>query len=407
MQSLRKPCSIVGLTALAVASGNALADWQLDMTPGVTEVSQQIFDMHRIMLWWCVAIGIVVFGAMFYSILKHRKSKGYKAAQFHESTAVEIAWTVVPFLILIAMAIPATKALIAMSDTSDSALTIKITGSQWKWHYEYLEYEGDTGISLDYLSVLSTPREQIERPARSAGLFPKGLAADRYDPSGNYPEYGENYNIEVDNPLVIPTGKKVRFLITSDDVIHAWWIPDFAIKKDAIPGFINELWVNVPEGQNGIYRGQCAELCGKDHAFMPIVVDARPAEEFDKWLASAQEAQAKAEKEAASSVNKTFTKEELMAKGEADYLARCAACHQPNGQGLPPTFPSLVGQGIAIGDVQAHIDIVNNGKNAMPAFKGVLDPATIAAIITYERNAWGNVPSDGVDVVQPRDVVSE
>ena len=407
MQSLRKPCSIAALTVLAVASGNALAGWQLDMTPGVTEVSQQIFDMHRIMLWWCVAIGIVVFGAMFYSILKHRKSKGHKAAQFHEITAVEIAWTVVPFLILIAMAVPATKALIAMSDTSDSALTIKITGSQWKWHYEYLEYEGDTGISLDYLSVLSTPREQIERPARSAGLFPKGLAADRYDPSGNYPEYGENYNIEVDNPLVIPTGKKVRFLITSDDVIHAWWVPKFAIKKDAIPGFINELWVNVPDGQDGIYRGQCAELCGKDHAFMPIVVDARPAEEFDKWLASAQEAQAKAEKEAASSVNKTFTKEELMAKGEADYLARCAACHQPNGKGLPPTFPALAGQGIAIGDVQAHIDIVNNGKNAMPAFKGVLDPATIAAIITYERNAWGNVPSDGVDVVQPRDVVSE
>ena len=407
MQSLRKPCSIAALTVLAVASGNALADWQLDMTPGVTEVSQQIFDMHRIMLWWCVAIGVVVFGAMFYSMIKHRKSKGHKASQFHESTAVEIAWTVVPFLILIAMAVPATKALIAMTDTSDSALTIKVTGSQWKWHYEYLEYEGSTDINLDFLSVLSTPREQIERPIRSAGLFPKGIAADRYSASGEYPEYGENYNVEVDNPLVIPTGKKVRFLITSDDVIHAWWVPDFAIKKDAVPGFINELWANVPADQTGIYRGQCAELCGKDHAFMPIVVDARSPEDFEKWLASAQEAQAKAEKEAASSVNKTFTKEELMAKGESDYIARCAACHQASGQGLPPTFPALVNSPIATGDVQAHIDIVNNGKNAMPGFKGVLDPATIAAIITYERNAWGNVPSDGVDVVQPRDVVSE
>lgn len=407
MQSLRKPCSIAALTAMALYSGNALADWQLDMTPGVTDVSQQVFDMHRIMLGWCAAIGVVVFGAMFYSMLKHRKSKGHKASQFHESTAVEILWTVIPFIILIIMAVPATKALIAMSDTSDSALTIKVTGSQWKWHYEYLDYEGNSDINLDYLSVLSTPRDQIERPKYSWGLFPKAMAKDKFDPEGGYPEQGQNYNIEVDNPLVIPTGKKVRFLITSDDVIHAWWVPDFAIKKDAVPGFINELWTQLPEDQTGIYRGQCAELCGKDHAFMPIVVDARSPEEFEKWLASAQEAQAKAEKEAASSVNKTFTKEELMAKGEQDYLARCSACHQANGQGLPPTFPALANSPIALGDVQAHIDIVNNGKNAMPAFKGVLDPATIAAIITYERNAWGNVPSDGVDVVQPRDVVSE
>lgn len=407
MQSLRKPCSIAALAALSLYSGAALADWQLDMTPGVTDISQQIFDMHRIMLWWCAAIGVVVFGAMFYSVLKHRKSKGHKAAQFHESTAVEIIWTVIPFIILIIMAVPATKALIAMSDTSDSALTVKITGSQWKWHYEYLDYEGEGDINLDFLSVLSTPREQIDRPAYSWGLWPNNMAADSYQADGNYPPQGENYNIEVDNPLVIPTGKKVRFLITSDDVIHAWWVPDFAIKKDAIPGFINELWVNVPEGETGIYRGQCAELCGKDHAFMPIVVDARSPEDFEKWLATAQAEQAKAEKEAASSVNKTFTKEELMAKGEKDYIARCSACHQANGQGLPPTFPALAGSAIALGDVQAHINIVNNGLNAMPAFKGVLDPATIAAIITYERNAWGNVPEDGVDVVQPRDVVSE
>lgn len=407
MQSVLKPCSVAVFAALAITSGNALADWQLDMTPGVTDISQQIFDLHRIMLWWCVAIGVVVFGAMFYSMLKHRKSKGHEAAQFHESTAVEILWTIIPFVILIIMAVPATKALIAMSDTSDSELTVKITGSQWKWHYEYLDYEGNTDLNLDFLSVLTTPKDQIERPSLSSGLFPHSTAKDKYNPDGQYPEFGEHYNLEVDNALVIPTGKKVRFLLTSDDVIHAWWIPDFAIKKDAVPGFINELWANVPDGKPGIYRGQCAELCGKDHAFMPIVVDARPAEEFEKWLASAQEAQRKAEEEAASGVNKTFTKEELMAKGEADYLSRCAACHQANGQGLPPTFPALANSPLAIGPAADHIAIVNDGKNAMPGFKGVLDPVTLAAIITYERNAWGNVPSDGVDVVQPRDVVGK
>lgn len=404
MQSLPKRCLWAGLGAVVISSNSALAAWQLDMTPGVTSISEQVFNLHRTMLWWCVAIGIVVFGAMFYSMLKHRKSKGHKAAHFHESTTVEIFWTVAPFFILILMAIPATRVLIAMSDTSDSALTIKITGSQWKWHYQYLDYQGSTDINLDYYSVLNTPREQIDRPVRAAGLFPKGAAKDSYRPDGNYPEQGENYNLEVDHPLVIPTGKKVRFLITSDDVIHAWWVPDFAIKKDAIPGFINELWANVPEDKPGIYRGQCAELCGKDHAFMPIVVDARPQAEFEKWLASAQEAQKQADIAAASSVDKTFSKDELMAEGEKAYLARCSACHQANGQGLPPTFPALAGSAIATGAAADHIAIVKNGKNAMPAFGAVLPPKELAAIITYERNAWGNKPADGVDVVQPRDV---
>ncbi|MFZ5602226.1 MAG: cytochrome c oxidase subunit II [Pseudomonadota bacterium] len=404
MQSLPKRCLWAGLGAVVITSNSALAAWQLDMTPGVTSISEQVFDLHRTMLWWCVGIGIVVFGAMFISMLQHRKSKGHKAAHFHESTTVEILWTVIPFLILILMAIPATRVLIAMSDTSDSALTIKITGSQWKWHYQYLDYQGNTDINLDYYSVLNTPREQIDRPVRAAGLFPKGAAKDSYRPDGNYPEQGEHYNLEVDHPLVIPTGKKVRFLITSDDVIHAWWVPDFAIKKDAIPGFINELWANVPDEKPGIYRGQCAELCGKDHAFMPIVVDARPQAEFEKWLASAQEAQKQADIAAASSVDKTFSKDELMAEGEKAYLARCSACHQANGQGLPPTFPALAGSAIATGAAADHIAIVKNGKNAMPAFGSVLPPKELAAIITYERNAWGNKPADGVDVVQPRDV---
>lgn len=406
MQSLPKRCLWVGFGLLAM-SGQALADWQLDMSPGVTSISQEVFALHRTMLWWCVAIGAVVFGAMFYSVFRHRKSSGRQAAHFHESTTVEIIWTVIPFIILILMAIPATKLLIAMSDTSASALTIKVTGSQWKWHYEYLTYEDDNDISLAYFSVLTTPREQIERPVLAAGLFPKGLAQDRYqEDRSQYPEQGEYYNLEVDNPMVIPTGRKVRLLITSDDVIHSWWIPAFAIKKDAIPGFINELWVNVPEDKPGIYRGQCAELCGKDHAFMPIVVEAKSPADFEQWLAARQEEQAQAELAAASSLDKTFSKEELMAEGEKAYLARCAVCHQPNGKGLPPTFPALEGSAVATGPVADHIAIVKNGKNAMPPFAAVLSPKELAAIITYERNAWGNTPNDGVDVVQPRDVAN-
>jgi cytochrome c oxidase subunit 2 len=405
MQSIAKRCSRLGLaTAAAVSSSTVWADWQLDMTPGVTDISQQVFDLHRTMLWWCVAIGFVVFGAMFWSMIKHRKSAGQKPAQFHESTTVEIIWTILPFIILIFMAIPATKVLIAMSDTSDSALTVKITGSQWKWHYEYLDWEGKGDLGVDFYSVLSTPSDQIIRPILASGLFPKDTAKDSYREDGIYPERDELYKQDVDKPLVIPTGRKVRFLITSDDVIHSWWVPDFAIKKDAIPGFINELWANVPEGKPGIYRGQCTELCGKDHAFMPVVVDARPVEEFEQWLADTRDAQKAEALAAANSLDKTFSKEELMAEGEKHYLARCSACHQANGQGLPPTFPALAGSKIAIGDVAEHIDIVNNGKNAMPGFSSMLNPKEIASIITYERNAWGNVPSDGVDVVQPRDV---
>jgi len=404
MQSFAKRCSSIGLALATVTSTSVFAEWQLDMTPGVTEVSQQVFDMHRTMLWWCVAIGVVVFGAMFYSMIMHRKSKGHEASQFHESTSVEIAWTVLPFVILILMAIPATKVLIAMSDTDDSALTVKITGSQWKWHYEYLDWEGQGGLDLDYYSILSTPSEEIIRPVLASGLFPKNTAKDSYREDGIYPERDELYKRDVDKPLIIPTGRKVRFLITSDDVIHSWWVPDFAIKKDAIPGFINELWTLVPEGKEGIYRGQCAELCGKDHAFMPVVVEARSVEDFEKWMVDAREAQKAEALAAANSLDKTFSKEELMAEGEKHYVARCSACHQANGQGLPPTFPALAGSKVALGAVADHIDIVNNGKNAMPAFGSMLSPKEIAAIITYERNAWGNTPSDGIDVVQPRDV---
>ena len=336
---------------------------------------------------------------MLWSVVHHRKSKGHQAAHFHENTTVEIIWTVIPFVILILMAIPATRVLIEMNDTSSSAVTVKITGSQWKWNYEYIEYDKNKNLKLKYYSVLSTPRSQIETPVFSAGLLPSGLA--NYSGERKLPNKDQNYLLDVDKPLVIPTGKKVRFLITSDDVIHAWWVPAFGVKRDAIPGFINELWTLVPEGKEGIYRGQCAELCGKDHGFMPIVVEAKDNNSFKQWLADEQLAQQKADEQAELAGDKTYTKEQLMALGEKEYLARCAACHQPTGEGLPPTFPALKGSKVAMGPASDHIAIVQNGKNAMPAFKGILPPNVMAAIITYERNAWGNNVGD---IVQPKDV---
>lgn len=383
-----------GAALSAMALAPAAMATQLDMTPGVTEISQQVFELHRFMLWICIVIGVGVFGVMFYSILHHRKSKGVKPADFHESTVVEIIWTVIPFVILIVMAVPATKVLIAMNDTGEADLTVRVTGSQWKWHYEYLTYGDTKDVGLGFLSVLSTPREQYERQG-------KGFT--------NTPDFAAhpNYLLEVDKPLVIPTGKKVRFLVTSDDVIHAWWVPDFALKRDAIPGFINEIWTNVPVGKEGVYRGRCAELCGKDHAFMPIVVEAKSQADFDAWL---KDAKVRAEEEAKAAANSADYKfaslDEAGKLGEEVYNARCAACHQVTGAGLPPMFPALKGSKIAAvkDQLPAQIDILNNGKNAMPAWKGVLTPKEIAAVITYTRNAWGN--STG-DLVQPSDVVAK
>ncbi|MFN3586244.1 MAG: cytochrome c oxidase subunit II, partial [Moraxellaceae bacterium] len=296
-----------------------------------------------------------------------------------------------PFIILIVMAVPATRVLIEMNDSGEADLTVRVTGSQWKWHYEYISYGEQKDIGLGFLSVLSTPREEFDRRG-------KGIS--------NTPDFEKhpNYLVEVDKPLVIPTGKKVRFLVTADDVIHAWWVPDFAVKKDAIPGFINEIWTNVPEGKEGVYRGRCAELCGKDHAFMPIVVRAVSQAEFDKWLV---EAKARAEEEAkaaAMSADYKFADiAEASKLGEEQYKARCAACHQVAGTGLPPMFPALKGSKIVAnkGDTAAQIHILLNGKGAMPAWKGVMTPKEIAAVITYTRNAWGN---DTGDLVQPSDL---
>jgi cytochrome c oxidase subunit 2 len=354
---------------LLLGAANAVADYALNLPRGVTPISQDAYDLHMLILWICVAIGVVVFGAMFISIISHRKSRGAVAAQFHESTTVEIIWTIIPFLILIGMAIPATKALIAMEDTSDSDLSIKVTAYQWKWGYDYL----DEGIS--FFSTLSTPKEEIY----------------------NEKDKGENYLLEVDNPVVVPANKKVRLLITASDVIHAWWVPTLGMKKDAIPGFVNEMWFKIEEP--GTYRGQCAELCGKDHGFMPIVVVAKTEEEYSQWVAD----QKLASNAAAADAQRSWGKDELMAKGEQVYATGCAACHQASGEGIPGAFPALKGGAIATGPVDAHIDLVLNGKagTAMAAFGSQLSDADLAAVITYERNAWGNATGD---IVQPSDI---
>lgn len=358
--------TVIGaLLLLASPSQHTFADWQLNMPRGVTDISRSVFDLHMIIFWICVAIGVLVFGVMFWSIFHHRKSRGAKAKHFHENTFVEVIWTLIPFAILIAMAVPATATLIKMYDTSDADVDIQITGYQWKWRYQYL------GENIDFFSNLSTPREQID----------------------NSEAKGENYLLEVDNPLVIPAGKKVRFLITSADVIHSWWVPAFAVKKDAIPGFINESWTRVDEP--GIYRGQCTELCGKDHGFMPVVVDVRSAEDYNTWLAQVRAEQA-AE---AAAAQQELGMEALMQRGEVVYNQACAACHQINGEGLPNVFPGLKNSPIVMGDIAAHIDIVLNGKpgTAMQAFGDQLSAVDLAAVITYERNAWGNNRGDKVE----------
>jgi cytochrome c oxidase subunit 2 len=310
---------------------------------------------------------------MFISMYFHRKSRGAKPANFHENVKVEIAWTVIPFIILIAMAVPAMNLLIDMEDASEPDVTVLVTGSQWKWHYKYMDND------VEYYSKLATQADQI------SGKLDKG----------------KNYLLEVDRPLVVPTGQKVRFLITSDDVIHSWWVPDFAVKQDANPGFINDAWAKVNEP--GLYRGQCAELCGKDHGFMPIVVIAKEQADYDLWIGEQKAiiAEAKAEEQRLLSMNMTM--DEAMATGEKVYLANCAACHMPNGQGLPGVFPALKGSKIATKDQPVHIDRVVNGVagTAMQAYAKQLSMTDIAAVITYERNAWANNTGD---LVQAKDI---
>ncbi|KZM38496.1 cytochrome B559 subunit alpha [Marinomonas sp. SBI22] len=357
----------------ALWSVSAQADWALNMTEGVTEVSRSIYSLHMQIFWICVVIAIAVFSVMFWSIIHHRKSAGAKAEQFHENTTVELIWTIVPVLILVAMAVPATTTLIEMYDTSDSDVDIQVTGYQWKWQYQYL------GEDLSFFSNLSTNPDEIY----------------------NKVEKNENYLLEVDEPLVVPIGKKIRFLVTSNDVIHSWWVPAFAVKRDAIPGFINESWTRIDEV--GIYRGQCAELCGKDHGFMPIVVQAVTDEDYALWLAD-KKASIAAEVAAAARI---WSLEELMERGEKVYQTNCAACHQVGGQGISPMFPALKASAIATKpeQIDEHIKIVLEGRagTAMQAYAAQLSAVELAAVITYERNAWGN---DTGDIITPQSIQS-
>ncbi|WXU00538.1 MAG: hypothetical protein Ctma_1263 [Catillopecten margaritatus gill symbiont] len=356
---------------VAMMSTNVFAEYGLNMTEGVTSISHDIYDLHMMVFWVSVVIAIVVFGAMFYSLFAHRKSKGAVAANFHESTKAELIWTIVPIFILIGMAIPASKVLIDLEDTTKAEMSVKITGHQWKWQYDYPE----EGIS--FLSNL----------AQSSRDVVTGTDAER--------EAAEHYLLSVDKHLVLPVDTSIRFLITSNDVIHNWWVPDFGVKQDANPGFINDAWAKIDK--IGTYRGQCAELCGKDHGFMPIVVDVVSKADYKKWVAE-QQAAAKA---AIASATQTWSKADLMAKGKAVYNTNCASCHKADGSGLPPVFPAMKGSAIANGPASVHTNIVLNGKAAMPQFKALGD-SDLAAVITYERNAFGNTGS----VVQPSDVKS-
>jgi cytochrome c oxidase subunit 2 len=362
------------VAAVSMFSTNLQAAWELNMPQGVTQISRDTYDLHMQILWWCVAIGVVVFGVMFWSIINHRKSKGAVSASFHESTKVEIVWTVIPFVILILMAIPATRVLTQAYDASESDLDIQVTGYQWRWEYSYLRQDSEEE-EVSFYSSLSTSREEINNE------LPKQ----------------DTYLLEVDNPMVIPINKKVRFLVTSNDVIHSWWVPDFAVKKDAIPGFINEIWAIVEEP--GIYRGQCAELCGIEHGFMPIVVHAVPQDEYDAWYAGRQD-QARATRALANNV---VSMSASLEAGEDIYNRTCIACHQAAGAGLAPAFPALAGSSVVNGDLTDNIELLINGVpgTAMAAYGRQLNPVELASIVTYIRNSFGN--STG-DLVQPADV---
>ncbi len=372
---------LVLLCALSLAQSSFAAGdwWQMNMFKGVTPISHDMYYLHMVAILVCAVIGVVVFGVMFYSLIHHRKSKGYQAASFHENIRLEILWSVIPFLILVGLAFPATKVLIRMDDSNNADVTIKVVGSQWKWKYQYL----DQGIS--YYSNLSTPYAQIH----------------------NQEPKGEWYLLEVDKPLVVPIHKKIRFLVTSSDVIHSWWVPELGIKRDAIPGFMHEAWARIDKP--GTYRGQCTELCGINHGFMPIVVQAVSDEEFKKWVAE----QPKVEDDysvdsvktiSSLSLQSTMTHDELMKLGKEKYEMSCAMCHQADGSGIPPMYPALKRSSVAVGyPISRHIDIILNGVpgSAMQAFKDQLSDEDIAAMTTYERNAWGNNTNDDV---QPADV---
>jgi cytochrome c oxidase subunit 2 len=361
------------MAAMALAiPGPAFAAREWNLQTPVTPVARQMYDLHAFIFWVCVVIFIAVFGVMFYSIFRHRKSVGHEAHQFHENTTVEVVWTVIPFLILLFIAFPATRTVLAMKDTSAPGMTVKITGYQWKWSYDYLQ-EG-----IGFYSNLSTPIAQIENQA------PKG----------------EHYLLEVDHPLVVPVDTKVRLLITAGDVIHSWWVPALGVKQDAIPGFVRESWFRAETP--GTYRGQCAELCGKEHGFMPIVVEVKTKDDYAKWM----DDQKKKTAAAGDDPNKVWDLKDLVARGEKVYAANCAACHQPTGKGAPPAFPALDGSKVVNGPKAVQIKTVLNGverdgkPTAMVSWKQLSD-TDIASVITYTRNSWGNKTGEAV---QPAEI---
>jgi cytochrome c oxidase subunit 2 len=359
------------LTLASISTGTVFANQDMPGGPAVnqlnfpvaaTRIMAEIHWLHWMMLVICTVIFIGVFGVMFYSILKHRKSKGAKSASFHESTTVEVIWTVIPLLIVIGMALPATKTVVAMKDTTNADITIKTTGYQWKWGYDYIKGEGE-GIS--FLSTLSTTRESINN------LAPKS----------------NTYLMEVDNEMVVPVNKKIRMITTANDVIHAWSVQAFGVKQDAIPGFVRDTWFKAEK--IGTYRGQCSELCGAQHAFMPIVVRVVSDEDYTKWVEEKKKEMAAL----ADDPSKVYTLAEQMDRGAKVYATNCAACHQPNGKGAG-SFPALDGSKVVLGPKEANFQIMLNGKGAMPKWGGVISDGDIAAVITYTRNAWGNKTGD-------------
>jgi len=349
---------------------------QLNLHPGVTVISHDIMWLNWMIMIICTVIFIGVFGTMIYSIIMHRKSRGAVPSKFHEHTGIEITWTVIPFLIIIGMALPATKTVVAMKDTSSPDLTVKVTGYQWKWGYDYLD---GPASGVHFLSNLKTPQAQIDGKA----------------PKDNF------YLLEVDKPLVVPVNKKVRIIVTADDVIHSWSVPDFGVKQDAIPGFLRDTWFRAQK--TGTYRGQCSELCGKNHAFMPIVVKVVSDADYTKWAT----AQKQALLASAEDPNKKWSKEDLIAHGKQVFTTNCVACHQANGKGIPGTFPALDGDAkYVLAPMKGQILTVLNGHpgTAMPAWRSQLNDTQIAAVITYTRNAWGNAGKGKDPVVQPSDV---
>jgi cytochrome c oxidase subunit II len=362
-RQIRSTTALAGLAALA-ASGQARAlEWYFQNP--ATQMARDIDVLHQYVMWLIIVIFIGVFAVMFYSCYAHRKSKGHQAAQFHENTTVEILWTVIPAVILVVIAWPVTKTVIAQKDTSAPDITLKVTGYQWKWGYDYINGEGE-GVS--FMSMLKTPRDQIENRAQK----------------------GEHYLLEVDNEVTVPVGKKVRVVLTAADVVHAWWVPAFGAKQDAIPGFLRDIWFKADKV--GTFRGQCVELCGKEHGFMPIVVNVVSQEDYTKWVGEKKKAMAAQ----ADDPNKTWTVPDLVARGEKVYASNCIACHQPAGQGAPPAFPPLAGSKVVNGPEAGQIDIVLNGKpgTAMAPFGKQLSDTEIAAVITFTRSSWGNKGSD-------------